>query len=54
MNPVVICYCCRQRIAREEIQEGIHNHLDLEEQEAASVFTKYASGDDSGPANLYR
>ncbi len=51
MNPVVICYCCRQRIAEDEIQGGIHNHLDVEEQEAARVFAQYA-GQEAAPANF--
>ena len=53
MNPKVICYCCRQRIPQEDLRQGQHNHLDVEEQEAARVFAQYASGEDSGP-NRYR
>ena len=45
MNPIIICFQCRQRTTEAEIHEGRHSHADLLEEQPPDL-NPAASGED--------
>jgi len=43
MEPIVICFWCRQHLSRTELVNGQHNHVDERERLQAQAETKRTS-----------
>ncbi len=43
MEPIVICFWCRQHVSRAELVNGQHNHVDERERLQAQAETKLSS-----------
>jgi len=45
MDPIIICFECRQRTTEAEIHDGRHSHADLLDEKRSELDTA-ASGDE--------